>query len=435
MSFIEKIESEFALIEGGMNGQKDGSVFKIRKEALRAFQKLGIPSNRHEEWKYTPIKAAIEDKLPFPHEPGFGAVPSFQVREAHQIKGIKGTRLVFRNGSFSASDSSYIEEDGIVVIPLQAAFKSRRELIGQYFGKLIDNETDHFAALNTAFTSDGALVIIGKNKTAQHPIFIIHLYDSPHHFSQSRNLIIAEEGSVVSLIEDFQNLSAESFYNHVTEVFAEQNSSVNISRVQTETANATGIHGLEADVARDAKFTCTTVCFEGKLMRNNSNVKLSGENAEAHLNGLYFAGADSLVDNHLLVDHRVPNCASNQLYKGIIDGNGVGVFNGKIFVRKDAQKTNAFQSSKAILLSDEASVNSKPQLEIFADDVKCSHGAAIGQLNKNELFYLAARGIDEDDAKAILTFAFANEVISGIEHGELKDYLSDKLRVRLNLHI
>ncbi len=173
----------------------------------------------------------------------------------------------------------------------------------------------------------------------------------------------------------------------------EANASVTITKLQTETVNATGVYTLEAQIGRDARFTCNTFTFEGKLIRNNLNARLSGQNAEAHLNGLYYGTGDSLIDNHLLVDHIVPNCQSNQLYKGILDDEATGVFNGKIFVKQDAQKTNAFQSSKGILLSPTASINSKPQLEIFADDVKCSHGAAIGQLNENAVFYLRAREV------------------------------------------
>ena len=228
-------------------------------------------------------------------------------------------------------------------------------------------------------------------------------------------------------------MGSEAYSNHVTEVYVGANANINISHLQTGTVNTTAVHTIEADIQRDGRFTCNTITLEGKLIRNNTNARFKGENAEAHLNGLYFGKDSAILDNHLLVDHQVPNCQSNQLYKGILDDEATGVFNGKIFVKLDAQKTNAFQSSKAILLSDNAAINTKPQLEIFADDVKCSHGAAIGQLGGDEVFYLRSRGIPEKEARAMLTYAFANDIIQAITVEEVQTYLSALLQQRLNL--
>ncbi len=429
MSLVENIAKEFELLAKNLNGEKESTLFGTRKDAMSAFQKLGIPSNRHEEWRYTNIKTQLPESLSIVNSKQL--VP---VKDSFNFfKNITATKLVFVNGNFNSALSSVIEEAGVTVGSLKEHLKSNKELSEKYYGTLVKKYEEHFSVLNTAFAADGALVYIKKGVSATSPIFIIHLYDSPENFTQSRNLVIAEESSAVNVIVDFQNIGPASFYNHVSEIFVGKNANVNITKLQTETAKTTAVNTLEADVSRDAKFTCTTVSLEGKLIRNSTNVRLSGENSEAHLNGLYYGKGESLIDNHILIDHIVPNCQSNQLYKGVLDGASTGVFNGKIFVKPDAQKTNAFQSSKAILLSDEASINSKPQLEIFADDVKCSHGAAIGQLNENEVFYLRARGIHENDAKSILTYAFANEIIETIAIKELKDYLDSKLKTSLGL--
>ena len=429
MSFADKIVSEFELAAKGLNGEKESSLFRTRKDAMSSFQKLGIPSNRNEEWRYTNIKTQLPETLTVTRAQSWNLGKG----DFNSFKEIKATRLVFLNGVFNAQLSSISEESGVVVGSLKEHLHSNKEVAEKYFGTLVKKYEEHFSVLNTAFAIDGAFVHIKKGATVELPVFILHLYNSPENFTQSRNLIIAEDSSKVNIIVDFQNLGTASFYNHVSEVFVGKNADVNITKLQTATQNATAVHTLEADVERDAKFTVTTISLEGKFIRNTTNARLSGENSEAHLNGLYYAKGTSLIDNHILVDHVVANCQSNQLYKGILDEEATGVFNGKIFVKQDAQKTNAFQSSKAILLSNEASINSKPQLEIFADDVKCSHGAAIGQLSDDEVFYLRARGITEPDAKAMLTYAFASQIINTVAIDELRVYLDNKLKERLHL--
>ena len=429
MSFADKIVSEFELAAKSLNGEKESSLFAMRKDALSSFQKMGIPSNRHEEWRYTNIKTQLPESLSILG----GNVLAVSKNGFNSFEEIKATKLVFLNGVFNKELSSIIEQKGVTVGSLKEHLHNDKTLAEKYFGTLVKKYEEHFSVLNTAFATDGAFIHINKGAIAEYPVFIIHLYNSPENFTQTRNLIIAEESSKLNVIVDFQNIGPASFYNHVSEVFVGKNADVNVTKLQTATANTTAVHTLEADVERDAKFTCTTISLEGKLIRNTTNVRLSGENSEAHLNGLYYAKGTSLIDNHILIDHIVPNCQSNQLYKGILDDEGTGVFNGKIFVKQDAQKTNAFQSSKAILLSDEASINSKPQLEIFADDVKCSHGAAIGQLSDDEIFYLLARGIHKEDARSILTYAFASQIIETIAIEELKVYLDNKLKERLRL--
>ncbi|MBL0309513.1 MAG: Fe-S cluster assembly protein SufD [Bacteroidetes bacterium] len=425
MGLTENITEQFDLLE-----HPSGSVSEVKKAAWSAFRKLGIPSVRDEEWKYTHIKTKLPETLTIKN-----TAPSVSNDKVNLFENIRANRLVFVNGIFQQNLSSIQDEKGLTIGSLKEHFVTSKDLVENHFGRLIRNKEEHFAALNTAFVTDGAFIHIAKGARLNLPIFIIHVYDAVENFIQSRNLIIAEESSSAQIVVDFQNIGNTSFYNHVSEVFVGKNAALNVSKFQTTTANTTAVHTIEAEVKRDGKFTCNTISFEGKLIRNNTNVSLIGENAEVHLNGLYYATGTSLIDNHLCIDHIVPNCQSNQLYKGIIDEEGTGVFNGKIFVKQDAQKTNAFQSSKTVLLSKEATMNSKPQLEIFADDVKCSHGAAIGQLDGNEIFYLKARGIEENDAKAILTYAFANQIIQRITIKELREYLDRVLKARLKLEL
>jgi Fe-S cluster assembly protein SufD len=425
MSFTDNIESAFATIG------KD-NLTEVRKTALETFKTLGLPSARHEEWKYTNIKTKLNESLRL----NGGVQTADQSKTTvNTFSEIEGTKLVFINGYFSPAHSSVIAESGVIAGSMKELRGQHAEVFSKYFDKAADSATENFAALNTAFAQDGAFVLVARNTKATQPIFVIHFYDatSADVFTQTRNLVIAEDGAEVNIVEDFQNAGGEKFYNHVSEVFIGKNAEVNYTTLQIANNQTTSINSVEAKLEKDARYHISTITLEGLVVRNNVNAYMEGENALATLNGLYLGKENAHIDCHILVDHRVPHCDSHQVYKGVLDGESTGVFNGKIFVRKDAQKTNAFQSSKAILLSEDASVNSKPQLEIFADDVKCSHGAAIGQINKNELFYLRARGIDEATARGILTYAYGSSIIASVTLPALRDYLDTKLKERLNI--
>ena len=425
MGFIENIETAFETIG-------NDNLSEVRKSALASFKSLGLPSARHEEWKYTPIKTKLPETLRL--AAGSGSQVASKLK---YFNSIQGTKLVFINGHFSQESSVILEQSGLTVGSLKENNSKHTGLFSKYFNKATDISKENFAALNTAFAQDGAFIYVQKNTVVESPVFVFHIYDtaSVDVFTQSRNLIVVEENADITIVEDFQNSNGERFYNHVSEVFIGQNAEVNYSLLQLHNPNTTSVNYVEARLEKDARYHITTVTLDGKLVRNNVNAYMDGENALATLNGLFIGKENNHIDNHILVDHRVPNCNSNQVYKGVLDDASTGVFNGKIFVQKDAQKTNAYQSSKAVLLSDEASMNSKPQLEIFADDVKCSHGAAIGQVSKNELFYLLARGIDKETARGILTYAFANAIITAIKLPELRTYLDEKLKQRLNITI
>lgn len=425
MAFTDNIEGSFAALE-------KNALTSEREAALASFKTLGVPSGRHEEWKYTNIKTKLPETLKLVD----GQLSTVnEATKLNSFKNIDGAKLVFVNGSYAPGLSTVSAQDGVVAGSLRELQAQYTEIFAKYFNKATDTASEHFAALNTAFAQDGAFVYIKRNVKAALPVFIIHVYDAgaADIFTQSRNLIIAEEGAEISIVEDFQNAAGEKFYNHVSEVFVNANAEINYVTLQLDNKGTTSVNSIDARVAQDGRYHITTLTFDGKLVRNNVNAYMDGKGGLATLNGLYLGTENNHIDSHILVDHRVPHCDSNQVYKGVLDGESTGVFNGKIFVRKDAQKTNAFQSSKAILLTDEASVNSKPQLEIYADDVKCSHGAAIGQINKNELFYLLARGIDEATARGILTYAYGSSIIADLPLEALREHLYDRLKERLNI--
>jgi len=291
-------------------------------------------------------------------------------------------------------------------------------------------------ALNTAFLANGLFVLIKRNKQVTKPVYVYHLTDTnaDNVFVQPRSLFVIEENAQLQLVELYNNNGLhESFTNEVIEIAVHENARLEYYKVQDENENCHHVGTTHVRQVGKCFTHCVTVTLNGGTIRNNINMVLEASSNEGHLYGLYMVDGKTHVDNHSIVDNVMPNCFSNELYKGIMDGNSTGVFNGKIFVRQDAQKTNAYQSNKNILMSDTSSVNTKPQLEIFADDVKCSHGCTIGQLDEDALFYLRARGIGEKKAKALLLHAFAADILEQIKPEVLRTYLEQKIDDRLNI--
>jgi len=345
--------------------------------------------------------------------------------------------LVFVNGFFAKEISILApQKDGIFFGSFAEAKKLFFAELEEYFSSITE-EKNSFAALNTAFAQDGAYIKVADGKLVEHPIHVLQISTGEENIlSQPRNLFIFGKNSSAKIIFTSHSLrSVKNFSNVVTEVFAGENSNVELITIQNDSENSSTVNQLFAKQERSSNFTDTKFTLGGGIIRNNVTISIAGEGAEAHMNGLYLTEGNQLVDNHTLVIHAVPNCQSNELYKGILDGESTGVFNGKIFVAQDAQKTNAFQSNRNILLSPNATMNTKPQLEIFADDVKCSHGATIGQLDEESLFYLRARGLDRTQAQALLLSAFAGEVIEKISIEEVRNYLTDIISQRLHNEI
>ncbi len=403
----------------------------VRKEAFKRFSAKGFPTTKDEEWKYTNIAAVAAGE--FRPTESTNTV-SLAAIDPFLLAGTSIHRLVFINGNYVEALSN------VKALPA-----------GVIFGKLSENRTHsavkkHLAAiagkssgamvdLNTAFIAEGAFVFVPANVCIDEPVHLLFVNDTTAHptMVSPRNLFVAETGAKVQIIESFHSIGTvnHGFTNAVTEVVTEKNALLDLTKVQLENSAAYHIGFTAARQHSQSEFHITTITLDGAIVRNNLNILLAEEHCTAYLYGLYCVNGNQLVDNHSLVDHAVPNCQSNELYKGIIDEKGQGVFNGKIFVRKDAQKTNAYQSNKNILLSDDASMNTKPQLEIFADDVKCSHGTTTGQLDEEALFYLRSRGIGEDNAKAFLNTAFAGDVIQKIAFEPLRDRLMEMMQKKL----
>jgi len=344
--------------------------------------------------------------------------------------------IVFINGSFSLENSILLNmPEGVIVDSIANQIKKNNKVLLKYFGKYADHQNHIFTALSTAYTEDGAFIYIPAGKIVEEPIHIIFIMDSDNEkiLTQPRNLFVAEKNSQVTIIEHYVGSKDKIYFtNSVTEIVAEENAIVDHIKLQEESKKAFHIARMEVDQERSSNFSSHLISTGADLTRNDFNAKFNDEGGECTLNGLYMIDGTQLFDAHTLMDHAKPHCNSHEHYKGILDDKSRGVFNGKIIVRQDAQKTNAFQENNSILLSDEALVNTKPQLEIFADDVKCSHGATIGQMDDEAKFYLKSRGIGEEASKGILLHAFASDVITSIKIESVRNYIEKIITDKFN---
>lgn len=407
----------------------------IRQEAFNTFRKAGIPGAKHEEWKYTRIGGLFNKDYHFPANlpAPLSSADMAPVRlPGHE----QANELIFVNGLYSA-ELSTIRSAGLVVVPLaEAAQGEYAALVAKHLGHSSHYLKDGINALNMAFVQDGIFVYLKKGLFPEHPVYIYHITDARQEniFSQPRSLVYVGEGAQVQLVETFATLgSQESFTNQVMEIVVERDAVVDYYKIQNDAPHTSQVSTTHIRQTGKSHTYAVTISLDGNIVRNNTNVVLEAPHCEAHLYGLYFQHGHSHIDNHTVVDNVQPHCYSNELYKGIIDGNATGVFNGKIFVRPQAQKTNAYQSNKNVLLSDAASVNTKPQLEIFADDVKCSHGSTIGRLDEEGLFYLQSRGIPEKVAKSLLLHGFAIDILEKIKLAPVRAYVDHLISQRLEL--
>ncbi|MFM7216842.1 MAG: Fe-S cluster assembly protein SufD [Bacteroidota bacterium] len=402
----------------------------LREEAFKRFLDKGFPTVKDEEWKYTNI-APIANGSFAPSSPSNDSKRSI---EKFLIAGNDVHLFVFVNGFLDHSLSLNTRlPEGVTAGALSA--NGDHPAVREHLGRIATMHNGTLVDLNTAFLCEGAFLHVPKNIHVEKPIHFLFINDTAASpvFVSPRNLFIAEEASNVQVIESFHTEGTDSaaFTNAVTEVYTAKDAVLDLTKVQLENKHSYHVGYTAARQHRHSEFHITTLTLDGAIVRNNLNILLAEEQCTAYLYGLYLLDGTQLVDNHSLVDHAVPHCQSNELYKGIIDGKAQGVFNGKIFVRKDAQKTNAYQSNKNILLSDDASMNTKPQLEIFADDVKCSHGTTTGQLDEEALFYLRSRGIGEDHARAFLNIAFAGDVIQKVAYEPLRNRLMELMEKKL----
>ncbi len=431
---IAQYEASFLIHEKNLNGEANSWLHDIRKRALAKFSELGFPTTRHEEWKYTNIGAIARAKFNTVHRHEISPIPE-AVLERYSYDDMRSHLLVFVDGHYSEKLSKIGDlPDRVRICSMAEAVKSNPEIAEKHLARYATFDQDAFTALNTAFIHDGAFIHLRDNATVDVPIHLLFLSSGrlEPFITFPRNLIVAGKNSVATIIETFAGADTNEYCtNTVTEVVLDTDSVLDHYRIQEESESAYHISTLRVHHLGKSAFSSHSAMFGGAITRNNSYAVLDAQGVETTLNGLYLGTGRQVIDNHTTIDHAQPHCNSHEVYKGILDGQAHGVFNGKIFVRVDAQKTDAKQTNKALLLSDEAAIDTKPQLEIFADDVKCTHGATIGQLDNNALFYLRSRGIDKELSRDILTYAFASDVIDRIKVKELRDYLHHRVLVKL----
>ncbi len=425
-NLLKKYTEGFAAFEEKLNGQSETSFHKVRNEALNKLAELQFPTVKNEEWKYTNVSGLVKNDFEHPLNIETVDIDAALI-EKLRIDDVDSDILVVVNGSFNKELSVLSDyPDGIIVDSLANQIKNNSELTEKYLSKLTKIENG-FNALNTAYSTDGVFIYVPDNKVIEKPLQVIFINGSSENevISLPRNLIIAGKNSQVSIIANYVGYGEKEYFtNTITEVYSGANSVVDLYKVQNENENAYHIDKTEVYQNRDSVFSHYNMSFGGKLVRNDINSTLDDENITTNYYGLYLGSNKQHIDNHTFVNHAKPNCESNELYKGILDDQSRGVFNGKIWVEKDAQKTNAYQSNKTILLSKEASIDTKPQLEIYADDVKCSHGATIGHLDDQAYFYIRSRGVSPEIAKSMLIRAFIDDVVEEVKIDNLKEQLN-----------
>ena len=431
----EQWVSEFNNFETQLNGTRE-TLKPLREEAIQYFEQLGFPHVKIEDWKYTSLKNVLKPDYYLGHQVAKPEVSQATIDQA-KVSDIDSNLVVLINGRFSEAHSNLIDgEDQLYVRSLRKAQTEAPKFIEQHIGQYLDYKQDGISALSTAFIDDGVVLYVGKNKAPEYPVQILHIHDVSQHnlFIQPRNLWVLEQSAELKVIENFHSVGDNySFLNYTTEGHVAANAHLKHYKLQNDQLNAYQVSQIEMAQEQDSTISNYTVTLGNGFTRNNTNYRVNGENCQTNLYGLYLTDGKQFADNHTIVDHKVPRSESNELYKGIVDDRSVSVFNGKVFVRPKAQQTNAYQSNRNILLDDKATVNAKPQLEIWADDVKCSHGATAGQLDENQLFYMRARGLEYDQAQSLLVYAFAAEVIGYIDIEPVKDYINDLIAKKLKI--
>jgi len=383
-----------------------------KREILTSFLSNGFPTTKDEEWKYTSLKKVIANEYSIENK---GAIIDSSVVEKYSLGLIN--KIIF-------SDGELINTPTIKGVSING------------FSEFESTNNDSILQLNKALSQNGFTISVDKNTVLESPIEILFFSTTVNSFSQYRNQISIGANSEVKFIERLQNLNnSASFVNHFTQINCAKNTKVEYNKIQDNTAESQLIDTVNVFQEQDSTCNINTLIFEGSFIRNNLNFEQNGSNCESNMNGVSILNNNQLADNHTFVDHKSAHCRSNEMYKGVYLDNSKGVFNGKIMVRPDAQKIDAFQSNNNLLLSDSSSIDSKPQLEIYADDVKCSHGCTIGQLDDDALFYMRSRGIGIEEAKAVLTYAFASEAIENISVEQVKTLAKKLLAKKLNVDL
>jgi Fe-S cluster assembly protein SufD len=425
--------ANFGQFEKKQAGKDPEWLQRIRQAAVTRFADLGFPTTHDEEWRFTSI--APLTKIPFKRVDTLPKSLPGGTLERFRIGNWPGYLLVFVNGHFSKQLSSLgVQPQGVQLGSLAAAFQSNPNCLDSHLARYARYEEHTFVALNTSFFEDGAFVYIPKDTVVERPLHLLFISTAEGQptVSHPRNLIVAEANSQVRIVESYAGTDNELYFtNAVTEIVAGENAVIDHYKLQRESLQAFHFATLQVQQNRSSNFSNYSIALGGGLVRNDVNTVLDGEGCETILNGLYVISGQQHVDNHTRIDHAKPHCSSRELYKGILDQKSRAVFNGRIIVRPGAQKTDSKQTNKNLLLSEEALANTNPQLEIYADDVRCTHGATIGQLSADALFYLRARGIGLETARNLLIYAFASDMTSRVKVEPLRAELEKLLFLRL----
>ncbi|WP_299047739.1 Fe-S cluster assembly protein SufD [uncultured Polaribacter sp.] len=433
MELKDKLLSSYVAFENRVDTNSD--VHEIRSQALENFEELGFPTRKLEAWKYTSLNAVLkQDYSLFPNTESAIELADVKQYFIHEIDSYK---VVFIDGKYSSFLSQTIHDQYDVCLMSSALSNAKyKPVIDKYFNKIA--KQDNLTSLNTAFAVEGAYIHIPKNTEVKKPIQIINFTTGSEAATmvQPRNLVVVGENAHVQIIERHQSLTSNAVLtNVVTEIFADKAANIDYYKIQDDEITASLVDNSYIEQQSNSVVSVHTFSFGGNITRNNLNFYQKGEHIDSILKGITIIEGKQHVDHHTLVHHIEPNCESHQDYKGIYDERSTGVFNGKVIVEKEAQKTNAYQQNNNVLVSDKATINAKPQLEIFADDVKCSHGCTIGQLDEDALFYMQQRGIPQKEGRALLMFAFANTVLESVRIPEVKQRITKLIANKLNVNI
>ncbi len=426
VEFREQILNDYQGVSECQVCDKPDYLVPIREVAFSFFQESGFPTLKNEDWKYTPVKRYLNEPFEVDQEDTNTIAPADAPYFGKQLPGYK---IVMINGRFDPEQSVLPDSSQCTIAPIIDVL--REPTVKERLSKSRNYGANPFLAMNTALFTKGIYIHIPKNVKIDHPIHLVHYAGGEQkQFNITKNIFVVEEGGEAEIIESYYHSghAPVSFRNSATEILVEPNATLHHIKLQKAHSNLRMVEHTEVEQKQDSLYNNYTFTLPGmNFVRNNLNLDINGSNIESHMYGLYLTNENQLVDNHTLVNHREPDCESNQLYKGILTDRSRAVFNGKVYVHSIAQKTNAFQQNNNILFSDDAAIYSKPQLEIFADDVKCSHGSTIGQLDDEALFYLRARGLSKADAQSMLVNAFAFDVTEKLVDEEIKAMLNEEI--------
>lgn len=428
----DRFISAFKVNHGQALNGTSASIAQHREDAIERFAELGIPTNDLEAWKYTNISKIIDRPYNLPLSPETPTVDETDI-EPFLVDGLDAHRVVLVNGRVDKSLSDIGElPPGVVVSSLVQAGNEHPDVVEEHYGKYADFENEAMTALNTAFVQDGAFVYVPSGTVVEKPIFFLHVTATEQDlFLQPRHLFVVEDGAIAKIVEAQHSLTdAQTFTNTVGEAFVGARGNLDHYLIQDEGSSASQVHTRAAKQKEDSVYSTQTVTYTGEVIRNNATVDADGTFCESNLFGLCVGKDDMHVDNHTQMNHVQPDCNSNELYKHVLNDESTAVFNGKVLVTRGSQRIDAYQQNDTIVLNNEAQIYTKPELEIYADDVVCSHGATTGQLDEEGIFYLRSRGLSERRARILMLAAFAQEVLDEIDLEPLQDYVTEKIRQR-----